>query len=153
MRACTQVPYLIPVGLECLLDHCAHRCVLLAEFRGDLDIVRVLHHAQQIMVHQHLHGFYHHYQNTMLSSGAPESTMRPFQLFECTGQLTKRCQHLQSCRNVCSRHAVSIPDIPWNMHMYSTTHGQRVIGCSPETGQGEPGDSTPLASYVSQVLV
>ena len=34
--------------------HLPHRRILLAELGGDFGMVRVLHHAQQVMVHQYL---------------------------------------------------------------------------------------------------
>lgn len=46
--------HLSSVLLQCFLDGGANCCVLLAELGRHLGVVRVLHHAQQIMVHQHL---------------------------------------------------------------------------------------------------
>ena len=42
------------VVLEGVLDDCAHGGILLAELGRHLGMVRVLHHPQQVMVHQHL---------------------------------------------------------------------------------------------------
>ena len=42
------------IVLECHLDGFAHCCILFAELGRDLSMVGMLHHAQQVMVHQHL---------------------------------------------------------------------------------------------------
>ena len=49
-RAC-----LFPVLLQCVLDDAPDGRILLAELGRHLRMMRVLHHAQQIMIHQHLH--------------------------------------------------------------------------------------------------
>ena len=46
--------HLCSVLLQTLLDDGSDGCILLAELGRHLGVVRVLHHAQEIVVHQHL---------------------------------------------------------------------------------------------------